>query len=130
MQAIRTGITIGANFYEASLYDYTCKSKQCFKCGLWGHTQHACKKQAVCRNCAAPHITQDCASQAKSCGNCGKKGHGSREKKYCHYYKEYANGLDRKRIALQAQTYSIRNTQKPTINPTFLILEAQELVSG
>jgi hypothetical protein len=106
-EAIRKGVIIGSQLYEARLYDHSLQVKQCFRCSAWGHTQGACGKQPRCGTCAGPHQTKDCPKERVSCTNCGRN-HKAWQKQECRTFQTYLQGIQANRIALHGQTAAIR----------------------
>src|ERR1700712_1025450 len=118
-KAIQGGLVIGAELFEARQFDKSIRETQCFKCLQWGHTQHACVKPARCARCAGPHGYKECArkeGEPLACANCGKR-HQAWQRRNCTAYQTYHDSIQRRRIEMLAQTYSIRTARKaqPTL---------------
>ena len=48
--------------------------RQCFRCGKYGHTSHACRqKHQTCFKCSESHHMTDCKSVTLKCNACGKR---------------------------------------------------------
>ena len=109
-EAIRKGIVIGAELFEAKLYNNSLEMKQCFKCYGWGHTQTACGRRERCGECAGNHPTKECTKERVSCVNCGKE-HRAWQKKACGTFQAFLEETQRKRINLIVQTAAIRGQQ-------------------
>jgi hypothetical protein len=107
-EAIRKGVVIGAEFFEARLYNHSLEMKQCFKCYGWGHTQTACGKQERCGECAGNHPTKECTKERVSCVNCGK-GHRAWQKRLCGTFQVFLDETKRKRTELVMQTAAVRS---------------------
>lgn len=76
-----------------------CKPWQCRDCFAIGLHQCEGKK---CRNCASKsHITKDCASGLKYCGNCRKRGHRSTDLHCSTYLNEIAKEIRKMDIPIQ-----------------------------
>ena len=120
--AIWGGLIVDAQLFKTRPFDKTLQITWCFKCQQWGHTQFACGKQARCAQCAGQHPTAKCMNERVSCANCGKK-HRAWQYRKCPSYQAYQEGIQRKRVALYAQVYSMRQAssnifnqeEKPTI---------------
>ena len=80
---------------------------RCYNCGLWGHTQSTCARQAKCGHCAGSHDTRKCHQTEKSsCSNCGRK-HKQWDRS-CPVYQTARATADARRRALFEETYRIR----------------------
>lgn len=105
--AVRGGLVINAELFEARLFAQGMVEARCFNCQQWGHMQRACVKLARCGECAGPHQTRECPRERVSCANCGKD-HKAWQGRQCGAFIRYRYDLDRKRVALLSQTMSIR----------------------
>ena len=106
-RAIQGGLVVQAQVYEVRQFERAAQVVQCFKCQQWGHSQNACGKQVKCGQCAGAHQSRECTTDRVSCSNCGKK-HRTWEKRECPTFQVYHQGVERKRIALLAQSARIR----------------------
>jgi hypothetical protein len=116
-EAIRKGLVIGAEPFEASLYNNSLEMKQCFKCFGWGHTQAACGREERCGECAGNHPTKECSKERVSCVNCGK-GHRAWQRRVCSTFQTFLDATKQKRIDLAIQTAAVRSAsvaQSPTV---------------
>ena len=54
------------------MYNRQCRSKQCFKCWIYGHLSTACpqKGRQVCGKCSGGHIHKECTAKAYRCPVC------------------------------------------------------------
>lgn len=111
-EAIRKGVVIEAQIYDARLYSQGLEVKQCFTCNQWGHTQSACGKQARCGECAGPHQSRDCPKQRVSCCNCGRP-HRAWQKRACRLFQTYLEDIQARRVKLVAETAAIRAAAGP-----------------
>ncbi len=111
LEATRKGLVIGAEFFEARLYNHSLEMKQCYRCQAWGHTQTACGKQERCGECAGNHPTKDCTKERVSCVNCGK-AHRAWQKGQCSTFQAFLDETKRKRIDLVMQTAAVRSISK------------------
>ena len=107
-QAIRGGLVINAQIYEARPYERELEITQCFKCQQWGHTQVACGKQARCAQCAGDHDTKVCPKKSVSCVNCGKS-HRAWQRQECTTFQAYLSKIQARRVALYSHAASIRS---------------------
>jgi hypothetical protein len=105
---IKSGVVIGAEHYEARLYDNALNQKQCFRCGQWGHKQGACTKIERCLQCAGGHGTRTCTTTTSLCLNCGQKHHGW-QKSACSAYKRYRSRFQ------GSESNSHRGHWRPTV---------------
>ncbi|PYY19147.1 MAG: hypothetical protein DMG62_24905, partial [Acidobacteria bacterium] len=122
-EVIRKGVVIGAELFDARLYNNSLEMKQCFKCYGWGHTQAACGKQERCGECAGQHPTRDCKKERVSCVNCGR-GHRAWQKRACNTFQTFLEETKKKRINLVVQTAAVRNAStNDTQNPLLATLE-------
>jgi hypothetical protein len=112
LKAVKSGIIIDSQLFEARLFDYSLRVKQCFKCNQWGHTQAACGKQEKCGQCAGPHATRVCPKERISCVNCGRP-HRAWQRKECNTFQAYLAGIQAKKANLLAQSMHIRNDSQP-----------------
>ena len=91
---------------------------RCFRCQLYGHRQHGCRRPVRCSLCSGPHLTKICLEKRKKneeivrkCANCGgKHGAGSF---FCKVRKEKAEET-RKRFQ---GTVTMKNTQQINQKP-------------
>ena len=115
--AIKGGIVIDAQLFEARFFETAFRKTQCYKCQQWGHTQAACVKPARCGNCAGPHNTRDCPGERISCANCGD-GHKTWNLDRCRAYQRYHEAIQRRRAEAQIQATRIRDAgDKHTTGP-------------
>ena len=104
-RAIQSGLVMGAQLYEARHFDRATQEVQCYKCQQWGHTQHACAKQARCARCAGQHDSKNCTKETGrfSCANCGKE-HQAWQRRDCRAYQTYHDLVQRRRVDAIQQT--------------------------
>lgn len=118
---VRSGLIVGAEHFEARLYDNNLDLKQCYHCGQWGHKQGACAKKAACMQCAGDHDTRSCREDNVCCVNCGKK-HRAWQKKECSAFEKYRKDIQSMRMTLLVRSAHIRTgeaqTARPTLTPT------------
>jgi hypothetical protein len=106
-QAIRNGVVIDSQFYEAMAHDRGAKVQLCYKCNHWGHTQAACGKPTQCGRCAGAHPTTACTSDKISCASCGQR-HRAWQRAVCPTFLTYLQSTQDRRAAALAQTDEIR----------------------
>lgn len=115
---VRGGIVICGGKYDANLFEWSIVTKQCFRCGEWGHSQNACRKKATCGHCAESHETRDCRNKDKPrCGNCGQS-HKGWQKKVCRAFGAYFLGINKKRAECRAATIEMR--ARPQASPSMV----------
>ncbi len=107
-EAVRKGLVINSELFEAQLHDLGTEIRQCFKCSQWGHTQAACGAQARCGECAGPHHTKDCPKARVSCTNCGR-AHRAWQRAVCRTFQAFREIVQARKAALQAQTAAVRH---------------------
>jgi hypothetical protein len=105
--AIRSGIVIDSQFYEAMVHDRGVKVQLCYNCNHWGHTQAACGKPTQCGRCAGGHQTTACSSEKISCASCGQR-HRAWQRAACPTFLTYLQSTQDRRAAALAQTDEIR----------------------
>jgi hypothetical protein len=107
--AIRDGITISGVWYSVKLWAHSLSCPRCYNCGLWGHTQSTCAKQARCGHCAGQHDTRNCHQPEKhSCSNCGGK-HKQWDRTCPVYQVAHATAAARRRV-LAEETIRVRHS--------------------
>jgi hypothetical protein len=121
-RAIQGGLVINAQLFEARQFERGLQETQCFKCQQWGHTQMACSKPARCALCAGPHASRDCPKERTSCANCGK-GHKAWQRRECQAFQTYHETIQRRRVAMLAQSTRTRIAGKATTGPQELATE-------
>ena len=126
-RAVKSGIVIDAQLYEARLFDSSVLLRQCYKCAQWGHTQSACGKQAKCSKCAGNHDTRQCKESRVECANCGGK-HKAWQKQACRVFQAYLNATQERRVLLRVESDRVRATDNssspspPTSSDGFTIV--------
>ena len=115
-QAIRKGLVLEAELFEAHLHDHGAQVKQCFNCSQWGHTQTACSRPAKCGRCAGAHQTRACTGNKESCANCGK-AHKSWQKAVCRTFKAFLDECKARKIINAGRARAIRNQTTPAPVP-------------
>jgi hypothetical protein len=106
--AIKGGIVIDAQLFEARYFETAFRKVQCFKCQQWGHTQAACVKPARCGICAGHHDSRNCPGDRISCANCGER-HKAWNQEPCRAYQRYHESIQRRRADAQAQAIRMRD---------------------
>lgn len=106
-RVIQHGIIIRSQIFGATAYERSLTARRCFRCQQWGHTQHACGKQARCGHCAGEHDTKMCKSTKVACANCGKN-HKAWYARDCAVYGIYFNGILQKRAYAFADAERMR----------------------
>ena len=106
--AIKGGIVIDTQLFEARFFETALRKTQCYKCQQWGHTQAACVKPARCGSCAGPHNTRDCSGERISCANCGDR-HKTWNLERCRAYQRYHETIQRRRAEAQIQAMRVRD---------------------
>jgi len=114
-RAISGGLVIDAQLFNARPFEKALLAAQCFKCQRWGHTRFACGKPAKCGQCAGDHSSGDCPGLRVSCVNCGKN-HRAWERRICPSFQTYFQGIQSRRIALQAQVSSTGTASNSTLD--------------
>ncbi len=135
-EVVRRGLVIQHQHFEATLHNHAARSRQCFNCSQWGHTQSACSKKAQCGYCAGPHQTKECPKSRVSCVNCGQ-AHRAWQKKSCKTYHAYLQTLHERQAALLSETNALRrgsagSAQGPQVAPpmAFSAGEGYTVVQG
>ncbi len=113
--AVRGGLVIDSQIYEARPFDRNLIAAQCFRCQQWGHTQNACGRQVRCGQCTGAYETRTCSKDSASCANCGKR-HRAWQRRECPSFQAYFQDIQRRRAALYKQTYNIRSTSPASSN--------------
>ena len=89
--------------------------RQCFRCGKYGHTSHACRqKHQTCFKCSESHHMTDCKSVTLKCNACGKEGHGASAESCPERKKEKARMKRAKEEALPF--WPLRASSRETLN--------------
>lgn len=73
------------------------KSKQCYRCQKWGHSQRYCRGRIKCVKCAGEHLSSECKrdpeQEPAKCANCdGEHTASFRKCPHCPDSKEYKEG--------------------------------------
>jgi hypothetical protein len=115
--AIRSGIVIDSQFYEAMVHDRGVKVQLCYNCNHWGHTQAACGKPTQCGRCAGGHQTTACTTDKISCASCGQR-HRAWQRAACPTFLTYLHSTQDRRAAALAQTDEIRRRPASVLPPS------------
>ena len=118
-EAIRQGIIIDGQIYQARLYDYNVHLTRCFNCSRWGHPQSRCPATGpTCGHCGRPHQTMECQEQQQSyCTNCKSRDHKAWQVRDCPAYQTLREKKAALRLQLQFQSDHIRNTGPSFVTP-------------
>ena len=107
-RAIRGGLIINAQLFDARLFERGLLPARYFQCQQWGHMQKAYGQQARYRRCVGVYNTRKCPRERVSCTNCGGH-HQAWQARVCPSYQRYYQGLQQRRVALYAQVTNIRS---------------------
>ena len=76
----------------------------------------ACSKPARCARCAGPHASRDCPRERISCANCGR-AHRAWQRRECQTFQTYHETIQRRRVAMLAQSTRIRTAGQTATKP-------------
>ncbi len=127
IEAVRRGVIIEGQLFQARLYDYNLQLTRCFKCSRWGHAQGHCPApHSTCGHCGEQHNTKECQNtRATFCTNCKSRSHKAWEVKDCRTFQYLKEQTRQRRAFLLYGSDSIRanpfNNQTKSLasSPTF-----------
>lgn len=127
MEAVRRGVIIEGQLFQARLYDYNLRLTRCFKCSRWGHTQgHCLAPHPTCGHCGERHDTKECQNtRTKFCANCKSRSHKAWEVKGCKVFQHLKEQTRQYRLSLlyesdRLRADAVRNQSKSLAStPTF-----------
>lgn len=69
---ITSGLHWQSTTHSCTLYDRSCRMKQCFRCYKYGHIGNQCRIKQICGYCSAAHESKDCPSKdsTRKCPAC------------------------------------------------------------
>ena len=109
-EAVRRGVVIEGQLFQARLYDYSLRLTRCFKCSRWGHAQGHCPApHHTCGHCGGQHDTRECQNTgATFCANCKSRSHKAWEVRDCRAYQHLKEQTRQHRVSLLYKSDSIR----------------------